>query len=77
MAINEQEIQNIVRSVLQGMNVAPKTESSPAPATGLLASYKGSALPPTRIKTEKEQLRCSFSVLIRARGLEPPPSCPD
>ena len=42
MAINEQEIQNIVRSVLQGMNAPAKTEApkAAAPATGLLASYK-------------------------------------
>ena len=42
MAINEQEIQNIVRSVLQGMNAPAKTEAAPAaPATGsVLASVK-------------------------------------
>ena len=40
MAINEQEIQNIVRSVLQGMNATAKTEAAPAATTGLLASYK-------------------------------------
>ena len=38
MAINEQEIQNIVRSVLQGMNAPAKTEA--APAAGQLAAYK-------------------------------------
>ena len=38
MAINEQEIQNIVRSVLQGMNAPTKTEAAEAPAASTLAS---------------------------------------
>ena len=41
MAINEQEIQNIVRSVLQGMNAPAKTEAvSAAPTGSVLASVK-------------------------------------
>ena len=44
MAINEQEIQNIVRSVLQGMNATAKTEAAPAPASSALASIKDKKL---------------------------------
>ena len=44
MAINEQEIQNIVRSVLQGMKATAKTEAATAPASSALESIKGKKL---------------------------------
>lgn len=44
MAINEQEIQNIVRSVLQGMNAPTKTEAAEAPAASALASIANKKL---------------------------------
>ena len=45
MAINELEIQNIVRSVLQGMNPAAKSEAAPAPAaSSALNSIAGKKL---------------------------------
>ncbi|MBQ8857901.1 MAG: aldehyde dehydrogenase EutE [Lachnospiraceae bacterium] len=46
MAINEQEIQNIVRSVLQGMNPAAKTEAAAAPAASasVLSTVAGKKL---------------------------------